>query len=486
MADCYPTGCPPCTEEISFPENPINGQRECFMIGKDPNTNEDILKCWVYDQCIPGWRAEGPAVAPINFKGQLDLTKTETENGITVKEGGDYYIVAVASQTQQFLANNWVDLQHEVSVGAFVLWSGTEWVEVPRPCGEQADCALDTTPSPDNREYGVVQIASVEEVQAGTDKCKPVTPYTLQKKIDSDLPKVNTDTCPVTVDDEGPEAVAYVAATNQINCKTLREGATNYFGVGQIAPNYSNDPDTYGDGYATDWLTNAAIAPIIDGIIRRLEEIEQGNTGTPVAPVVVNLTGSGTWTAVDPSNLVGVTVVLGSGSGGAAIAGAPPETSGIYQGNPGSDGSYYSVDMTVAESGTTATYSVGGGGSGGYNEIGSGNNFTCPTSGGDTSFTPSGTQTLIQVGGGRGGQNSSRCVNEPNPVPGTNINVTENVTNQYPRIPGGRFFNVNVNCEDEGGCTGSANSDGGASGRIIVYERYPSGWTDPRSKGINL
>ena len=49
MAECYPQGCPPCTEEISFPENPINGQRECFHIGKDPNTGEDILKCWVYD-----------------------------------------------------------------------------------------------------------------------------------------------------------------------------------------------------------------------------------------------------------------------------------------------------------------------------------------------------------------------------------------------------------------------------------------------------
>ena len=179
MAECYPQGCPPCTEEISFPENPINGQRECFLIGKDPNTNEDILKCWVYDQCVPGWRAEGPATAPINFKGQVDLTKTEAENGITVKEAGDYYIVAVGSATQQFLNNEWANLQHEVNKGAFILWTGTEWVEIPRPCGEEADCALDVTPNPDNREAGVVVIASVEEVEARTDKCKAVTPYTL-------------------------------------------------------------------------------------------------------------------------------------------------------------------------------------------------------------------------------------------------------------------------------------------------------------------
>jgi hypothetical protein len=150
MADCYPQGCPPCTEEISFPENPINGQRECFHIGKDPNTGEDILKCWVYDQCVPGWRAEGPATAPLQFKGGVDLTKTEAENNITVKEAGDYYIVNngsadildvngnVIKTAQQFLDDEWADLQHPILEGAFILWSGSEWVEIPRPCGEDA------------------------------------------------------------------------------------------------------------------------------------------------------------------------------------------------------------------------------------------------------------------------------------------------------------------------------------------------------------
>ena len=137
MAECYPQGCPPCTEEISFPENPVNGQRECFHIGKDPNTNEDILKCWVYDQCVPGWRAEGPAVAPISFKGQVDLTKDEAGNSITAKEAGDYYVVSVGSVTQDFLDSNWVDLQHPILEGAFILWSGTEWIEIPRPCSDE-------------------------------------------------------------------------------------------------------------------------------------------------------------------------------------------------------------------------------------------------------------------------------------------------------------------------------------------------------------
>ena len=488
MADCYPTGCPPCTEEISFPENPINGQRECFMIGKDPNTNEDILKCWVYDQCIPGWRAEGPAVAPINFKGQLDLTKTETENGITVKEAGDYYIVAVASQTQQFLANNWVDLQHEVSVGAFVLWSGTEWVEVPRPCGEQADCALDTTPNPDNREYGVVQIASVEEVQAGTDKCKPVTPYTLQKKIDSDLPKVDTDTCPVTVDAEGPEAVAFVNQRNNISCKTLTEGTTNFFGVGQIATNYSNDRDTYGDGWDTDWLTNAALAPIIDGIIRRIEEIEQGGGGQPVASVVRTFNSSGTWTPVDAANLTAIKVVLAGGAGGAGHPYPVAVAGGIFNSPyPGRDSKFFEKDLTVAESGTSAAIVVGSGGSGASFFTGNAAQ-TCNTAGGDSSFTGNGTETVIIVGGSGNSGSASQVpgTTDCNPVTDrANTNIDTDVTSLFPARLGGKTYTVGVNPDPEDNDV-NVNGASGAKGLVLVYEYYPSDWVDPRSGGFNL
>ena len=231
MAECYPQGCPPCTEEISFPENPINGQRECFHIGKDPNTGEDILKCWVYDQCVPGWRAEGPSAAPINFKGQLDLTKTEAENGITVKEAGDYYIVAVASQTQQFLTDEWLSLQHEVSVGAFVLWTGTEWVEIPRPCGEQADCALDMTPDPDVREAGTVIIASKEEVCAGVSKCNVVTPYTLKEcMVDFTPTKPDPNNGVTAVITQGDDYVQCINDTtlvlNVVGSATAIDGST--------------------------------------------------------------------------------------------------------------------------------------------------------------------------------------------------------------------------------------------------------------------
>jgi hypothetical protein len=136
MADCYPQGCPPCTEEISFPENPINGQRECFFIGKDPNTNEDIHKCWVYDHCIPGWRAEGPNTSPTNFVGQVDLTKTPLEQNIA-PEAGDYYVVVVGSVEQTFLNLHWVNLQHPVLETAYILWTGSQWIEIPRPCSDE-------------------------------------------------------------------------------------------------------------------------------------------------------------------------------------------------------------------------------------------------------------------------------------------------------------------------------------------------------------
>ena len=142
MAECYPQGCPPCDGPIEFPENPINGQRYCINIGLDPNTQENIHKCWVYDHCIPGWRAEGPTVSPINFKGGVDLTLTPAGNNISNPEAGDYYIVEVGSAdvsgvpAQDWLTNYWASLQHEVPKGSFIMWSGTEWVEVPRPCAE--------------------------------------------------------------------------------------------------------------------------------------------------------------------------------------------------------------------------------------------------------------------------------------------------------------------------------------------------------------
>lgn len=143
MAECYPQGCPPCDGEIVFPESPINGQRYCINIGLDPNTQENMQKCWVYDHCIPGWRAEGPTVSPITFKGGVDLTLDLAGNNINSPEAGDYYIVEVGSAAvgaltaQQWLDSHWVALQHEVPRGSFIMWSGTEWVEVPRPCGDE-------------------------------------------------------------------------------------------------------------------------------------------------------------------------------------------------------------------------------------------------------------------------------------------------------------------------------------------------------------
>ena len=53
-------------------------------------------------------------------------------------------------------------------------------------------------PDPEDRGGGIVKLASVEEVEAGTNKCNPITPYTLQEGIEGLLDvefKPQTVTC---------------------------------------------------------------------------------------------------------------------------------------------------------------------------------------------------------------------------------------------------------------------------------------------------
>lgn len=48
---------------------------------------------------------------------------------------------------------------------------------------EQADCAVDSTPFPDTRNYGVVKIASKEESEDKSNRCEVITPYTMWQAI---------------------------------------------------------------------------------------------------------------------------------------------------------------------------------------------------------------------------------------------------------------------------------------------------------------
>ena len=59
MSECYPTGCTPCTSPIEFPEVLL-----MVTVIVSPLGSNGEQKCWVYDKCIPGWRAEGPNTSP--------------------------------------------------------------------------------------------------------------------------------------------------------------------------------------------------------------------------------------------------------------------------------------------------------------------------------------------------------------------------------------------------------------------------------------
>ena len=48
-------------------------------------------KCWIYDKCVPGWRAEGPATSPTRYRGAVDLC---TQAAFTDALAGDWIIVA--------------------------------------------------------------------------------------------------------------------------------------------------------------------------------------------------------------------------------------------------------------------------------------------------------------------------------------------------------------------------------------------------------
>ena len=84
MGQCYPTDCVPCVEPIEFPKNPADGERFC-----GPADSSGNRKCWFYDKCVPGWRAEGPNAAAVAYKGAINVcTQDPHEN----PKAGDFYV----------------------------------------------------------------------------------------------------------------------------------------------------------------------------------------------------------------------------------------------------------------------------------------------------------------------------------------------------------------------------------------------------------
>ena len=89
MSSCYPTGCPPCVSPIDFPENPADGDKYCVVLD---DTGKQ--KCWVWDKCVPGWRAEGQTDSPVRYRGGIDLTQTRASQYPEIN-AGDFFVVTV-------------------------------------------------------------------------------------------------------------------------------------------------------------------------------------------------------------------------------------------------------------------------------------------------------------------------------------------------------------------------------------------------------
>lgn len=168
--------------------------RYCVSIG-----SEGENKCWVYDKCIPGWRAEGPSASPSRYRGTVDI-KTKApgyENTSIAIAAGDYYIQTVDADAN-FNAGWGLDALGSIKKGDRIAYNGSNWQRVDPPNVPFAGDALDTVPDPDTRTGGIVKLAAKDQALAGTNKCDAITPYTLQAKITEDVPDF-TPTKPNTV-----------------------------------------------------------------------------------------------------------------------------------------------------------------------------------------------------------------------------------------------------------------------------------------------
>ena len=508
---CYPTGCPPCSEAINFPDDPKDGQRFCVPVGSDGET-----KCWVYDLCVPAWRAEGPATSPTRYRGGVDIKtqKPGWEDTTNEIKAGDWYI-QTKDESAPYQVEWGLSLSNTILSGTRLAYNGVSWQELEPANIPYAEEARDATPDPEDRGGGIVKLASVEEVEAGTNKCNPVTPYTLKEGIEGLLDvEFKPNTCETEASETGPEQVAYFSKdendSNILGCKTLSEGSTNFKGVGRVASAFTNNTNT--PGYSTDWLTNASMAPIIDALILRIEELENGSNGgtgsgmTPIAQVnqVFEIQEDGTneftWSPIDSANLQQIAIVLAGGAGGSAIQelGQSPGDA-IFQGTRecpayGGDSRFYRMFITGnANVPTGGIITIGQGGLGGLldfcrigkgrrcpqrgqstvaNMTGGAGNFQALVGGGDAAIQPPipDRQPSIECGGGD-------LICEPNQQGEQNsANMIEDVTAAFPRRQANRRYEYGPSFFDW------RWMDAGQSvgGMAVIYEYYPTDWVDPR------
>ena len=186
MSECYPTGCTPCTSPIEFPEMPADGDRHCVPIGSNGEQ-----KCWVYDKCIPGWRAEGPATSPTRYRGLINPCSTPPAEDT---QAGDWYIISADKADVCIQDPRWGLNLGDFKQGDRIAYNGTTWETFPPPDVPYAEEARDgDKPDPDDRMGGIVKNATVNQAIAGTDRCDSITPYTLNavvQPIKDSIPEV--------------------------------------------------------------------------------------------------------------------------------------------------------------------------------------------------------------------------------------------------------------------------------------------------------
>jgi hypothetical protein len=182
MSECYPTGCTPCDTPISFPEDPVNGDIYCIDIGGDSR------KCWTYDSCIPGWRAQGPSASPAVYRGGINIKVDSPGENI---EAGHFYIqIGTVTAPYQLEWGLKVAQVSPVVANSRIAFNGQEWEVIPGPEVPYAEEALDLTPLPDTRIGGITKNASLQDALAGTKKCDAITPYTLKNVVDEEIGKL--------------------------------------------------------------------------------------------------------------------------------------------------------------------------------------------------------------------------------------------------------------------------------------------------------
>ena len=307
MSTCYPTGCTPCDEEISFPKNPsdsyyspkgdidltqtvaeqnitlsnndvytvtVASASQAFLTANYPglthtvkpapapnqtrikyNASENTwrqvfatrycvpigslgeTKCWVWDICVPGWRAEGPSTSPTRYRGLIDVATQDPADDI---QAGDWYI---QNKDVTSVRPTWTGLTAPVGSGDRIIWSGTKWEELSPPNVPYADEALgdvdldaDSKPTPDTRMGGIVKNATLSQAKALVDKCDTITPYTLKgalnkfkedNLVDFNPTKPNPDGGVVVEIDGGPTLSQCITNTTLVLSATGTATATD-------------------------------------------------------------------------------------------------------------------------------------------------------------------------------------------------------------------------------------------------------------------